>query len=208
MSGARVLAASEQFSQPTLVAPSPQLWVQDDFLTAAEIADALAFLADEERVTEAAFHLQTDSAGYAAEFLAASEPVLARIAGRIEAALGVRTALETTLRLRHYTAGESHPLHCDRYAVDGCQLAISVMVYLLDTPAGGETAFPEAQPAPIVVEPRAGRVVAWSSVGEDGGDERTSLHEGRVVTDGEKAVLLAFIYLPEGTRPRVELTAQ
>jgi hypothetical protein len=137
------------------VAPAPQLWVQDDFLTADEIAEALAFLGDEERVAHAAFLRETDSAGYAAEFLAESEPVLARIAAKIEAALGVKTSLETTLRLRHYTAGESHPLHCDRYAVDGCQLAVSATVYLLDTPVGGETAFPAAQPNPIVVEPRA-----------------------------------------------------
>lgn len=195
---ARRIGADERIAAPTCVAASPQLWIADDFVPPDEVSALLSFLADEHRVTAAALFAGPDSAGYAAEFAADAEPCLRSLCARIERATGVSSALEPTLRMRAYAQGERHPPHCDSYVTEGHQLAVTALVFLVDTEAGGETAFPQTSEGPVAVAPRAGRLVAWTSALDDGSPDPASLHEGCAVTHGEKAVLIAFMYRPVG----------
>jgi hypothetical protein len=192
----KAIAAAQTFLEPTPVAESPQLWVLDGFASEEEVDGVLALFADEDHVRAHAWHAHWDHAGFAAEMPADGEGLLARIAERMERTTGVRTVIERSVRFRFYGEGEGHRPHTDGYETEGCKLAVTALLYLSDTEAGGETAFPAAQPEPIAIQPRRGRLVMWTSTLPGGADDPRSLHEGRAVARGDKAVLMSFAYLP------------
>ena len=70
----------------------------------------------------------------------------------------------------------------------------SALVYLNDTESGGETDFPEAQPAPVRIAPRCGRLAVWFNYREDGSPEPAALHASLAVERGMKATVAYFVY--------------
>src|SRR5205807_1002607 len=100
------------------------------------------------------------------------------------------------MRFRRYLAGESHPLHHDNYQIGDASLVATAMLCLTDTEEGGETYFPQAQPSPVLLQPRKGRLILWFNHQPDGEVDEAALHEALVVKKGEKATLTSFIYHP------------
>ncbi len=186
----------ETYEKPTRLASAPDLWVVDGVVTAREIALVLAFVGDEDNVRELAAHANVTSSGFAAEFEADCAPFLERLTDRFCEIVGVGSKLTPTLRFRYYGEGEGHPPHLDAYERQGHLLAVSALLFLSDTDAGGETTFPKARPEPIAVAPRAGRLIAWTNYLAGGRPDPASRHAGKPVLRGSKSVLLAFSYLP------------
>jgi prolyl 4-hydroxylase len=197
----RRIGPEQSFPRPTLLAAGPQLWIQDGFLEPGQLAALGEFLADEDRALACAWYAKADEAGYAAEFAADQQPLLAALADQLERAVGYRSSTERSLRVRAYNPGEGHKPHCDAYEADGQKLAITCLVYLEDTAAGGETSFPCTSEGPLAVAPKKGRMVAWTSTVEGGRDDPASLHAGEPVLEGSKTVLLGFVYLPLAQHP-------
>ena len=182
--------------RPVRLAASPALWGVDDFLDQAEIAAVLGRFGDEAFVTAHADYHGWDDSGFVAEVEADCDPSLQAVSRRIEAAVGRTSRLTPTLRFRHSLEGDFHRPHVDAYEVGEHRLAISALVAALAADEGGETRFVAAEPAPIAVEPRVGRLIAWTSTLRDGAADQTSRDDGAPVLRGSKAVLLAFFYLP------------
>lgn len=190
------VASEAVLAAPVRVATAPALWVVDDFVDDAEIEALLAVFGDEALVEARADHFGWDGSGFVAEIAADQHPTLASIMRRIEATLGRRSALTPTLRLRHYPEDHGHPPHVDGYTVGEHRLAITALITLIAAEEGGETRFVAAEPEPVAVAPRKGRMVAWTSTLVGGEDDPASRHDGAPVRRGAKAVLLAFLYLP------------
>lgn len=131
--------------------------------------------------------------GWSCELPVAGDPVLAAVAARIYATVGLRNELGRTLRFRRYAPGEYHPRHFDTYAVGDRLLVATAMLCLSAPEAGGETVFPAAAPA-LRLAPRVGRLLAWRNVLADGGEDPAALHESLPVLAGAKTTLTAFIY--------------
>lgn len=177
-------------------AQQPALQVADGFATAEECAAVLARFGDGAWVEAHADFHGWDAHGFVAEVEASQDPALDALCRRMEAQIGRPSAGRRTLRLRYYQEGQGHPLHCDAYEIEGLQLQVTALLYLMDTEAGGETRFPQARPAPVSVAPRLGRVVVWTSTLPDGRPDPASVHDAAPVIRGAKAALLGFVYGP------------
>lgn len=180
----------------TQLASGPPLYAVDDFLSPEDCEAVLALFGDEDWVSSNADHHGWDIAGFAAEIPAAADPMLSALADRMESFHGLPGTGPRTLRFRYYQPGEGHRLHGDAYVFEGLSLRVTTLLYLIDTEAGGETRFPAAEPEPVVVCPRQGRMVVWTSTRADGSPDPRSVHDAAEVIAGAKAVLLGFSYLP------------
>jgi prolyl 4-hydroxylase len=178
----------------------PAIYVVDDFASDGEIAQVLATAEDEEALRARGIDTKRDATGFSFEAPVRGHAALEALAARTYRLLGVANALGETLRFRRYQRGESHPPHEDAYWIDGNVLAVTAMLYLTDTRRGGETYFPNAEPAPVGVEPRKGRLAIWYNVAADGCVDKLSAHEGRPVKAGTKATITNFVYRPTAGR--------
>jgi hypothetical protein len=124
------------------------------------------------------------------------EPVLERIAGRLQRLTGIRNRLGATMRFRHYRPGEAHRPHLDAYTFEGLHLVLTAMMWLEAPIRGGETVFPKVPGGPVSLVPRAGSVAIWPSIGEDGRPDPETEHLGATVLEGEKVTLTAFLWRP------------
>ena len=184
---------------------APLIFLEEDFLGAEECSALIELMGEEEFVTSSALFYKSDHCGYCAEFSPSSHPRLSALASKLEAHVGIRPAVPLTLRFRYYQPGEGHPAHHDTYPDGDAILALSMLLALDDTEAGGETHFPLARPTPLSVAPRRGRLITWWSLDAHGEQDPASLHEGLTIESGIKAVMLAFFYLtPEQVRAGVE----
>ena len=184
------------------LAVRPTLLSVDDFIDEAAAAEILALFGDEAWVSEHALHYGWGAEGFVAEVPASAAPLLGALSERLDDITGVRGLGERTFRFRYYGEGQGHPPHTDTYTdASGDVLGLTTLLALLDTAEGGETRFPRAEPAPVEVAPRLGRLLWWTSTGPGGQDDPHSLHEGAVVKAGCKAVLLSFVYLPPEAHP-------
>ena len=178
--------------QIEVVAARPRIYRVEGFIDAATTARLLERVAPG-RLTAAGLTATADATGVAWEVPIAGDAELTALARRIEATLGIPSAVAETLRCRRYREGDAHPLHHDAYVIGEATLIVTAMVTLVAPEAGGETAFPAAEPA-IAVRPAAGSLLAWHGFRADGAAEAAALHEGRRVLAGEKVTLTYFIY--------------
>ncbi len=123
-------------------------------------------------------------------------PLVGRIERRLAALLGVPASHGEGLQILHYLPGQAYEPHFDWFdpgqpgyeaitAVGGQRIA-SVVMYL-NTPArGGGTAFPEPG---LTVTARRGAAVYFAY---EGGD-RSSLHAGLPVLEGEKWIATKWL---------------
>ena len=180
---------------------APLIFLEEDFLEEEACSALLDLMGQEDFVVSNALFYKSDHCGFCAEFPPNAHPLLAMLALRLEARVGIHPATPLTLRFRYYQPGEGHPPHHDTYPDGDATLALSMLLPLVTTPEGGETDFPLAQPAPLSIAPRRGRLTTWWSLMADGQEDPSSLHSGLEVKSGYKAVLLAFFYLnPEQIR--------
>lgn len=167
----------------------------DDFLSAEEQAALLKLWGDAEFVEAEARHYGFDNTGFSAEMEVSAHPLLAKVLARLDEVLDARSVVAPSLRFRYYQEGQGRPPHTDTYSIDEGTLGLTAMLCLAAPNAGGETVFPEALPSPLVVEPRPGRLLCWTSTLPDGQEDPRSRHAGLPVVSGAKAILLAFYYL-------------
>ena len=186
------------FGTPTRLATAPSLWVWDGFLDEATIEAVLALFGDETFLAEHADHYGWDTAGFAAEIPADQHPVLQAVMAKVEAAVGLRSALTPTFRMRYYDEGQGHRAYVDAYTFEDTRLAVSVLIGLVEPAEGGETRFLAAEPESLAIAPKRGRLVAWTSTVRGGADDAKIVHDGATVVRGSKGVLLGFLYLEGG----------
>ncbi len=187
---------------------APLIFLEEEFLEGEACSALLDLMGQEDFVVSNAIFYKSDHCGFCAESPPNAHPLLAMLALRLEARVGIHPATPLTLRFRYYQPGEGHPPHHDTYPDGDATLALSMLLSLVDTEEGGETHFPLAQPAPLSIGPRRGRLTTWWSLRADGQEDPASLHSGLEVKSGYKAVILAFFYLsPEQVREAVERMA-
>jgi prolyl 4-hydroxylase len=124
-------------------------------------------------------------------------PVLRREIGRLETRLCkrlriTRSHLEQWQASRYRRGGRFEPhfdggTHFHREAAGDRE--VSLLVYLETPPAGGHTTFPVLG---LDIEPRAGTVVAWKNLKEDGEIDRRMKHVARPVRGGRKVILTTW----------------
>ena len=193
---ARPATGSTRSLKPRRLRRTPSVYVLDEFASDAEMAHILALAGNERLLAERGVETRHDETGVSCELPVTGDTVLETLCRRIYDALGLTNEQGATLRFRRYGPGESHPLHQDTYRVGESHLLATAMLYLMNTAAGGETHFPQAQPGPLRLKPRRGRLAVWFNHEPDGRPDDASLHEGLPVLRGEKATLTNFIYQP------------
>ncbi|UQA58795.1 2OG-Fe(II) oxygenase [Polyangium aurulentum] len=175
---------------------SPRIYLQEGFASEDEIRHVLA-RAERDALVAAGLDVTEDATGMACEIPVEGDPVLAALAARIEAILTFACALPgPSFRFRRYARGDAHPPHVDTYTIAGAQLVATALVYLTDAEEGGETYFPHASPEPIALAPRRGQLAIWFNHAPDGRVDRSSEHESKELTAGEKATITYFVYAP------------
>lgn len=191
------------------IASSARLYVADDFIDGREIESLLRFGADAENefrgiaisrddfADHARANCETakhDATGFSFEMRREGNHVLNAISARMEAALGFANCRGGSMRFRRYHPGEYHPLHFDNYQIGDHHLIATAMIWLTDTESGGQTRFPHCAPAPVMLEPRAGRLAVWLNCRPDGSIDRDAMHEALPVIRGTKTTLTNFVY--------------
>ncbi|MBQ4854858.1 2OG-Fe(II) oxygenase [Rhodanobacter sp. B2A1Ga4] len=187
--------------QVSLSAETPTLRVLDGMLTEQECAELIelarprlqrALTVDAEG-RQQVDHRRTSEGMF---FTLNELPLVTRIEQRLAALLGVPVNHGEGLQILHYLPGQEYEPHFDWFdpeqpgygaitAVGGQRIA-SVVMYL-NTPAqGGGTAFPEIG---LTVTARRGSAVYFAY---EGGD-RTSLHAGLPVLQGEKWIATKWL---------------
>ncbi len=136
--------------------------------------------------------------------------VLARASALAAAVTGIPPSHQEAFNLLRYRPGARYEAHYDSFAVDGygpqaSARVATVLFYLSDVAAGGETVFPLAGPAGaarlaagtpvdykacegLAVRPRKGDALLFYSAHPNGSADSQALHGGCPVRGGEKWV--------------------
>lgn len=126
-------------------------------------------------------------------------PLVARIDARIRELTGLPVAHGEGLQVMHYRVGGEYQPHFDFFdgATPGSlsrlrfgQRVATMVIYLNDVEAGGETAFPDAG---IEVAPQAGNAVYFAYADAQGRCDRLSFHGGNPVVAGEKWIATKWL---------------
>lgn len=185
---------------PDRIGGNPRVYVADGFASDGEIAHVLGrYDSRPDDLGPDCTGIEWDRtiAGLSGELPIETDRVLAALADRIEAVLGFGSALAgRTFRFRRYALGDYHPAHVDCYEIAGHHLVATALVYLTDAFDGGETGFPEAQPAPLTIAARRGRLALWFNYTPDGDIDRRLSHRSEALRLGEKTTLAYFVYAP------------
>jgi hypothetical protein len=177
-----------------IVNATPRVYVADGFVAPGECVRLLDAVADLNGLLARGIITKHDSTGLSFEWPVDGDPLLESLRHRIGDALRLTNRVDETMRFRRYEKDESHPLHNDSYVIADATLIATAMIYLADTEKGGETHFPAARPDPLLVRPRAGRLLAWFNHREDGARDELAVHEALPVVAGSKTTLTTFLY--------------
>ncbi len=203
------LLAGLQFelpSQPELnqrqIEASPRIEVVDDLLD-RELCDYLVIRAEPQLMASETIHPETGGriqnalrTSRSMNFDGGALDVVMRVVlERIAAVAGLPLSHAEPLAVLHYAPGQEYRPHYDYFTQEamqtqeqlaaGGQRVATVLTYLNDVAAGGETAFPEIG---IDVSARCGRSFVFFNCDEQGQPDPNTLHAGRPVTAGEKWV--------------------
>jgi prolyl 4-hydroxylase len=124
------------------------------------------------------------------------DPFIRTIQQRIDDLLGIDPAFGETIQGQRYTVGQQFSPHTDWFPPGsdlwrvehgfGGQRAFTTMAYLNDVEAGGETDFPHLD---IAIRPRAGTLLVWNNLDENGLPNPYTVHAGNPVTRGVKYIV-------------------
>jgi hypothetical protein len=173
---------------------APDIFTIDDFMEASDCDHVLASADRVESHPPPGIVAKRDATGFSFEMPVKGDPVLVRLMSRLHRVVGVENDLASTFRFRRYSEGASHPPHRDEYEIEGRSLVATAILYLTDTQSGGETHFPQTQPAPVFILPRRGRLAVWFNYRADGSPDPAAWHESMAVKSGVKATITNFIY--------------
>lgn len=179
---------------------SPDAYVIDDFVTAAECA-AIIDLARERLKQSTVVDNKTGGSvvhdnrtSHGMFFSRAETPLIAEIEHRISARVGIPFEHGEGLQVLRYEVGQEYKPHNDYFDVNkpgsashlvhGGQRVSTVLVYLNTPELGGATCFPDVG---LEVAARKGRALVFSYDKPDASSK--TLHGGMPVIKGEKWVL-------------------
>jgi prolyl 4-hydroxylase len=125
-----------------------------------------------------------------------AHPLVRQVEAKIAALTGIEPRFGETIQGQRYAVGQQFKPHHDFFHTDqpywqtqkniGGQRTWTLMVFLNEPEAGGETNFPEAG---VRIAPRAGSVLIWNNLDSEGEPNRRSLHQGMPVEAGLKYVI-------------------
>ena len=117
---------------------------------------------------------------------------------RISKVIGINSSYAESLQAQMYGVGGEYKAHYDWFdpatesfekhasVKAGGQRTWSVIVYLNDVIAGGETKFENAE---ITIQPKRGRLVFWNNLQQNGFPNHDALHQACPVEKGDKTIL-------------------
>ncbi len=123
-------------------------------------------------------------------------PLLGRIANGIAQLTGIPSTCQEPLQILHYRPGGEYKPHFDAFAADASTLSqggnrqLTLILYLNEVEAGGETAFPELG---LRFAPIAGGGVLFRNLNDQNQRHPLSLHAGLPVQRGEKWIATQWI---------------
>jgi len=173
------------------------LFVVRDFLTAAECT-LLCRRIDAERQPSTVLGDYPDPEYRTSEScnLSPHEPLARTVEKRIDALTGIAPAHGEAIQGQRYAVGQQFKAHHDFFYPDqpyweamdkaGGQRTWTMMMFLNEPEAGGQTNFPKAN---IKVTPRTGNLLAWNNLDPAGEPNPSSLHQGMPVEAGVKYVI-------------------
>lgn len=123
-------------------------------------------------------------------------PIVAALDAKLNAISGIRSEHAEPLQGQRYDVGQEFKPHTDYFEPNGsdyneyCSVAgqrsWTFMIYLNDVEAGGGTRFKWIDK---IVQPEAGKLIAWNNRKPDGSVNPASLHHGMKVRKGVKYVI-------------------
>ncbi len=128
--------------------------------------------------------------------LAPRDPLVAAVSQRIDALLGLDSAIGEPVQGQRYTPGQQFKPHNDWFYTSegywpqeearGGQRSWTAMTYLNDVEAGGATLFTQLG---IQIEPKRGALLVWNNALPDGRPNEATLHAGTPVVRGAKYII-------------------
>lgn len=191
---ARLLANANVTRIP---APGFELFVCRDFLPAADCA-ALIRRIDAHRIPSTIVGGHSDPEYRTSETcnLDPHSPLAKRVEARLAEFSGLDPRLGETIQGQRYAPGQQFKPHHDHFDPNsphweeqdrmGGQRTWTMMIFLNAPEAGGQTYFPKAK---LKITPRAGHLLAWNNLTEEGRENDLSLHQGLPVEDGTKYII-------------------
>lgn len=210
--GASHIAAGSCVQLPDRAVPvafrmaQPDIVLLHGFLTVEE-CEALIFhavdrmtpstVANLERGTREA-HAARSSRGM--HFQVAETPMIAAIEQRLAHLIGLPVTHGEAIQVLHYLPGQEYQPHFDffpehyqgsqAFLAGGGQRIATMLMYLNDVEAGGETIFPNLH---LSVQPRQGSLLYFSYTNPLGQLDYHTLHGGAPVTQGEKWIATKWV---------------
>ena len=188
-----------------VMSTSPRVLIMDNFVTADErlqiqnMADAQGFT-DSATLSPSDRHYRRTS--QTSWLRRDKNDVMKRFYNRAAQLLRIPNVTECCaedLQVVHYDKGEEYRAHFDFKLPGGWAEPVrfaTLLVYLEDSPHGGDTIFPLATGGPLSVQPQAGTAILFYSVLPDGNVDELSLHASTPVTGGRKRVCNLWVWDP------------
>lgn len=197
-----------------------EVFLLRDFLTPDE-CNHLRNLIDEENFPSRLMGpaSQNFRTSHSSPLSACSDPLIRELDQRISDLTGIPLENQEGMEGQRYRVGQEFKPHFDAFLPDhayypvelaaGGQRTWTVMLALNQPKAGGGTAFPTAR---LRINPRAGNLIAWSSLNKSGGINTASLHCGEPVVAGSKYVVTKwhreFKFTPERKQKKIKKLKQ
>jgi prolyl 4-hydroxylase len=173
------------------------LFTMRNFLSASECAELVAFI-DANCAPSGVYTTSTDDDIRSSDtrFFKKDESLAPRIDARISVLTGLDPRKGETWQGQRYGEGQHFKVHHDAFDTDtwywhearpkGGQSTWTVMIYLNEPEAGGETHFPEAA---VSITPETGMLVLWNNLDARGEINQAALHEGCQIIAGRKYIM-------------------
>jgi prolyl 4-hydroxylase len=128
--------------------------------------------------------------------LDSKDPIVTEVENRISAFVGIDPRHGEPLQGQRYEIGQEFKAHTDYFEPNGADFAKyctvsgqrtwTVMIYLNEVDAGGATRFKAIDK---IVQPEAGKLLAWNNLRLDGTPNPSTLHHAMKVRAGTKYVI-------------------
>jgi prolyl 4-hydroxylase len=173
------------------------LYIKRDFLTPAECAAVIERIDAKRRPSDLVDH-DGDPYFRTSETcdLPPEDPLIAGLDRRIADYAGLPIAHGETMQGQRYAVGQEFKAHTDYFEPDGdgfaqhCRVSgqrtWTVMIYLNDVGEGGATRFKRIDK---IIQPEAGKLLAWNNQDAFGRPNPDTLHHGMKVRKGTKYII-------------------
>jgi prolyl 4-hydroxylase len=190
----RLLETPNTFKVP---ADGLDLFVCRNFLPSAHCAALIARI-DEGRRPSTVLAERPDPEFRTSETcnLDAMDPLTRQVETRITRLMGIDPSHGETIQGQRYSVGQQFKCHHDFFYTSeaywaeqersGGQRTWTVMVFLNEPEAGGQTEFPHAK---VKIAPKRGNLLAWNNLDPLGEPNEQSLHQGLPVAAGLKYII-------------------